>query len=72
MPNSCANLFYSRSKGACAGLSLKASLNPTTKTLQIYGMKARDILTGSDKIAMEKMPRGVRIFPQTLARYSTR
>src|SRR5687767_1286631 len=67
-------LSYSRSKGAFAGLELKGVvINPDNEdNLQIYGMKARDILTGSDKIAMEKMPRGVRIFPQTLASYSTR
>lgn len=67
-------LSYSRSKGAFAGLELKGVvINPDNEdNLQIYGMKARDILTGTDKIAMEKMPRGVRIFPQTLARYSTR
>ena len=67
-------LSYSRSKGAFAGLELKGVvINPDNEdNLQIYGMKARDILTGSDKIAMNKMPAGVRIFPQTLARYSTR
>jgi lipid-binding SYLF domain-containing protein len=67
-------LSYSRSKGAFAGLELKGVvINPDNEdNLQIYGMKARDILTGSDKIAMHKMPAGVRIFPQTLARYSTR
>jgi hypothetical protein len=35
-------------------------------------MTARDILTGANKISMEQMPEGVRIFPETLARYSTR
>jgi hypothetical protein len=35
-------------------------------------MKAREILTGSDKIEMSKMPAGVRIFPRTLAQYSNR
>ena len=67
-------LSYSRSKGAFAGLELKGVvINPDNEdNLQIYGMKARDILTGSDKISMDKMPAGVRIFPQTLARYSTR
>jgi hypothetical protein len=35
-------------------------------------MKARDILTGTQKITIEQMPAGVRIFPRTLARYSVR
>jgi len=30
---------------------------------QVYGMTARDILTGADKIPMEKMPEAVRVFP---------
>ena len=40
--------------------------------LQVYGMNARDILTGADKISLEKMPEGVRVFPLTLSRYSKR
>jgi hypothetical protein len=40
--------------------------------MQVYGMSARDILTGPNKIALDKMPEGVRVFPQTLARYSTK
>jgi len=39
---------------------------------QVYGMTARDILTGANKIALDKMPEGVRIFPQTLTTYSIR
>ena len=31
-----------------------------------------DILTGANKISMDKMPEGVRVFPETLARYSRR
>ena len=67
-------LSYSRSKGAFAGLELKGVvINPDNEdNVQIYGMKARDILTGSDKIEMSKMPAGVRIFPQTLSHYSNR
>ena len=67
-------LSYSRSKGAFAGLELKGVvIKPDNEdNLQVYGMKARDILTGSDKISMAKMPEGVRVFPQTLARYSKR
>ena len=67
-------LSYSRSKGAFAGLELKGVvIKPDNEdNLQVYGMNARDILTGADKISMEKMPEGVRIFPLTLKRYSRR
>ena len=67
-------LSYSRSKGAFAGLELKGVvIKPDNDdNMQVYGMSARDILTGPDKIAIDKMPEGVRVFPQTLARYSTR
>jgi lipid-binding SYLF domain-containing protein len=67
-------LSYSRSKGAFAGLELKGVvIKPDNEdNLQVYGMTARDILTGANKISMEKMPEGVRVFPQTLGRYSTR
>jgi len=67
-------LSYSRSKGAFAGLELKGVvIKPDNEdNLQVYGMNARNILTGSDKISMEKMPEGVRVFPLTLARYSKR
>src|SRR5437870_4372969 len=61
-------------KAACAGLELKGVvIKPDNDdTTQVYGMTARDILTGANKIAMDKMPVGVRVFPQTLARYSRR
>src|SRR6266436_4076013 len=67
-------LSYSRSKGAFAGLELKGVvIKPDNEdNLQVYGMTARDILTGSDKISMQHMPEGVRVFPLTLARYSKR
>src|SRR6267378_2027666 len=67
-------LSYSRSKGAFAGLELKGVvIKPDNEdNLQVYGMNARDILTGSDKISMAKMPEGVRVFPLTLSRYSRR
>lgn len=67
-------LSYSRSRGAFAGLELKGVvISPDNEdNVQVYGMKARDILTGSDKISMAQMPEGVRIFPETLSRYSTR
>ncbi len=67
-------LSYSRSKGAFAGLELKGVvIKPDNEdNLQVYGMTARDILTGANKISMEKMPEGVRVFPLTLSRYSVR
>jgi len=67
-------LSYSRSKGAFAGLELKGVvIKPDNEdNLQVYGMNAHDILTGADKISMENMPEGVRVFPLTLGRYSTR
>jgi SH3 domain-containing YSC84-like protein 1 len=67
-------LSYSRSKGAFAGLELKGVvIKPDNEdNAQVYGMSARDILTGNNKISMEQMPEGVRVFPQTLSRYSTR
>jgi lipid-binding SYLF domain-containing protein len=67
-------LSYSRSKGLFAGLELKGIvINPDNDDNEaVYGMKARDILTGSNKITLARMPAGVRIFPRTLARYSVR
>ena len=67
-------LSYSRSRGAFAGLELEGAVIKPDKdeNSQVYGMTARDILTGANKISMDKMPEGVRIFPQTLARYSVR
>jgi lipid-binding SYLF domain-containing protein len=67
-------LSYSRSKGAFAGLELKGVvIKPDNEdNSQVYGMTARDILTGANKITMEAMPEGVRVFPQTLVRYSNR
>ena len=67
-------LSYSRSKGAFAGLELKGVvIKPDNEdNHQVYGMSARDILTGANKISMRDMPEGVRVFPETLSRYSRR
>jgi lipid-binding SYLF domain-containing protein len=67
-------LSYSRSRGAFAGLELKGVvIKPDNEdNVQVYGMNARDILTGSNKISAEQMSEGVRVFPETLGRYSTR
>ncbi len=67
-------LSYSRSKGAFIGAAIQgAVVNPDNNLNEaIYGMKARDILTGEMKMTMAQMPAYVRVFPQTLANYSTR
>jgi lipid-binding SYLF domain-containing protein len=67
-------LSYSRSKGLFAGLELKGSvINPDNDDNEaVYNMKARDILSGPDKLTINQMPAGVRIFPQTLSLYSKR
>lgn len=68
-------LSYSRSKGLFAGLELKGVvINPDNDDNEaVYnGLKARDILTGSNKLSLTRMPAGVRIFPRTLSRYSVR
>lgn len=67
-------LSYSRSKGLFAGAVIQgAVVNPDNNVNEaIYdGMKARDILTGTNKMTLRQMPAYVRIVPQTLARYST-
>ena len=67
-------ISYSRSRGLFAGLELKGVvINPENDDNRaVYGMTARDILTGSDKMSIAKMPAGVRIFPRTLSRYSVK
>lgn len=67
-------LSYSRSKGAFAGLELKGVvINPDNEDNEaVYGMKARDILTGSQKLTLEQTPEGLRVFPLTLSEYSRR
>jgi lipid-binding SYLF domain-containing protein len=67
-------LSYSRSKGLFAGLELKGVvIKPDDDDNEaVYGMKARDILTGAPKMTIIQMPAGVRILPRTLARYSVR
>jgi lipid-binding SYLF domain-containing protein len=65
-------LSYSRSKGLFAGLELKgAVINPDNNLNEaLYGLKARDILTGANKVQMADVLPGVILFPNTLARYS--
>src|ERR1051325_2746207 len=65
-------LSYSRSKGLFAGLESKgAVINPDNNLNEaLYGFKARDVLTGANKVKMADVPQGIIIFPNTLARYS--
>jgi lipid-binding SYLF domain-containing protein len=67
-------LSYSRTKGLFAGAILKgAAITPANDLNEaVYGMKARDILTGSEKLTLSTTPSEVRIFPETLAQYSQR
>jgi lipid-binding SYLF domain-containing protein len=65
-------LSYSRSKGLFGGLEIKGVvINPDNNLNEaLYGLKARDVLTGSNKVKMADVPQGIIIFPNTLARYS--
>jgi lipid-binding SYLF domain-containing protein len=67
-------LSYSRSKGAFIGVALKGGVISPDNDLNeaVYGMKARDILTGPQKVNVAQLPAGLRAFPTTLARYSVR
>lgn len=67
-------LSYSRSKGLFAGLELKGVvIDPDNDANRaVYNLTARDILTGTNKMSINRMPAGVRIFPRTLSRYSVR
>src|SRR5215831_8933306 len=67
-------LSYSRSKGVFAGLELKGTvIDPDNDdNVAVYGIKANEILSPTRKWTMAQIPAGVRIFPQTLARYSIR
>ncbi|HWS54472.1 MAG TPA: lipid-binding SYLF domain-containing protein [Pyrinomonadaceae bacterium] len=67
-------LSYSRSKGLFAGLELKgAVINPDNNLNEaLYGIKAKELLTGSNKVQMADVLTGVIVFPNTLARYSVK
>jgi len=67
-------LSYSRSKGLFAGLELKGVvISPDNNDNEpVYGMKADAILAPTKQWKITEMPAGVRIFPRTLGRYSTR
>jgi len=65
-------LSYSRSKGAFIGAALKGAVITPDNDLNeaVYDMKAKDVLTNG-AMSLSQMPAGVRIFPRTLARYSS-
>lgn len=65
-------LSYSRSKGLFAGLEIKgAVINPDNNLNEaLYGLKAKSVLTGANKVNMADVLPGVITFPNTLARYS--
>jgi len=67
-------LSYSRSRGAFAGLEIKGVvITPDNDdNVAVYGKKAGDVLAPGQRSTISRMPAGVRIFPQTLARYSNR
>ena len=67
-------LSYSRSKGLFAGLELKGVvIDPDNDdNMAVYGKKAADVLSPTQPVSVDQSPAGVRIFPRTLARYSTR
>ncbi len=67
-------ISYSRSKGLFAGLELKGVVIKADddENTAVYGRKAREVLSPSTTLSLAKMPAGVRIFPRTLGRYSTR
>ncbi len=67
-------ISYSRSRGLFAGLELKGVvIKPDDDdNMGVYGMRASELLSPGSTLSITKMPAGVRIFPRTLARYSTR
>jgi lipid-binding SYLF domain-containing protein len=67
-------LSYSRSKGLFAGLELKGVvIDPDNDdNTAVYGKKAAEILASPPALTVAQIPAGIRIFPRTLARYSTR
>lgn len=64
-------LSYSRSKGLFAGLSLNGVVISPDNDLNrdLYGMTAKELLTGERKLEAAEVPRQLRVFPQTLARF---
>lgn len=68
-------LSYSRTKGAFIGAALKGGVISPDNDLNeaVYnGKKASEVLSSGSGMLLKNMPAGVKIFPQTLARYSSR
>ncbi|MFN2578535.1 MAG: lipid-binding SYLF domain-containing protein [Pyrinomonadaceae bacterium] len=67
-------ISYSRSKGLFAGLEIKGVvIKPDEdENLAVYRTQARELLLPGSAMTLAKMPAGVRIFPRTVARYSSR
>jgi lipid-binding SYLF domain-containing protein len=67
-------ISYSRSKGLFAGLEIKGVvIKPDDdENMGVYGTRSRELLLPGSAMTLAKMPAGVRIFPRTLARYSSR
>ena len=64
-------LSYSRSKGAFIGAALKGgTITPDNDLNQaVYGVKARAVLGGLERVSMPETAPGVDAFPKALARY---
>src|SRR5258707_5150795 len=67
-------ISYSRSKGLFAGLEIKGVvIKPDDdENMGVYGTRAHELLLPGSAMTLAKMPAAVRIFPRTLARYSSR
>jgi len=67
-------ISYSRSKGLFAGLEVKGVVIKADddENRGVYQTRARELLLPGTAMPVAKMPASVRIFPRTLARYSTK
>src|SRR6266853_2680910 len=67
-------ISYSRSKGLFAGLEIKGVvIKPDDdENMAVYRTRAHELLLPGSAMTLAKMPAGVKIFPRTLGRYSTR
>ncbi len=67
-------ISYSRSKGLFAGLEIKGVVIKADddENRAVYETRASELLLPGSAMPLAKMPASVRIFPRTLARYSTK
>ena len=65
-------LSYSKSKGLFAGVSIAgAVIKPDNDANRaVYGMEAKEMLTGVNKIAIADIPAATKGFQQTISRYA--